>query len=369
MLYIPSKIKVGYNNRNDTYTGKLAYVIYYGEDGKLRKQTSWQNWRDVSLGDNDYDNVPTEGFVLNKKVGDYSDYYGHRQAYSRIYDPRGFEFEITIENLLYILEFCSSIKGKGLEGEFVYAWDGKDLILLPVDSNEYKNGLENSTTRNNNQYIKKKDLKIGATYLNINERKLVYMGYLDYYENGYKASDGTIISKTNREKLKIGGKYKIGPFIKVKRFWFYDIDNDSFITYKTINKRLLKEIDSNCYYNYSEIFERIQHNTNYSPINEDKVDYIRLSKEEIKEILDSFNGNYVIYFYTDPSTIRKFNDCINSQCYIEIKKYNNELYYNRISNKITIDELYEKKVYRVKKYLMNGNLFSDKNFERAYRWC
>lgn len=27
-IFIPRKIKVGFNNRKDTYTGKLAYVIY-----------------------------------------------------------------------------------------------------------------------------------------------------------------------------------------------------------------------------------------------------------------------------------------------------------------------------------------------------
>ena len=45
-IYIPKKIKVGYQNRYDTYTKKLAYVIYYDEKNKLRKETSWNNWRD-----------------------------------------------------------------------------------------------------------------------------------------------------------------------------------------------------------------------------------------------------------------------------------------------------------------------------------
>ena len=34
MIFIPKKINVGFQNRKDTYTGKLAYVIYYDEDGK-----------------------------------------------------------------------------------------------------------------------------------------------------------------------------------------------------------------------------------------------------------------------------------------------------------------------------------------------
>ena len=28
-LFIPAKLRVGYNKREDTYTKKLAYVIYY----------------------------------------------------------------------------------------------------------------------------------------------------------------------------------------------------------------------------------------------------------------------------------------------------------------------------------------------------
>ena len=32
-IYIPKKIKVGFNEREDTYTGLLGYVIYH--DGKV----------------------------------------------------------------------------------------------------------------------------------------------------------------------------------------------------------------------------------------------------------------------------------------------------------------------------------------------
>ena len=34
-IFIPKKINVGYQNRSDTYTGKLAYVIYYDEKGSV----------------------------------------------------------------------------------------------------------------------------------------------------------------------------------------------------------------------------------------------------------------------------------------------------------------------------------------------
>lgn len=37
-IFVPKKINVGFQNRDDTYTGKLAYVVYYDEKGKLRKK-------------------------------------------------------------------------------------------------------------------------------------------------------------------------------------------------------------------------------------------------------------------------------------------------------------------------------------------
>ena len=67
-IFIPSKINVGFQNRKDTYTGKLAYVIYFDEKGKLRKETSWQNWRDKNIPNEIFENEPIEGFVLNKKL-------------------------------------------------------------------------------------------------------------------------------------------------------------------------------------------------------------------------------------------------------------------------------------------------------------
>lgn len=183
-LNIPDKLKIGFQERCDTYTGKLSYITYINKKGKLAKETSWNGWRDNKITPLEIDNVPTEGFVLNKKAGGYSSGWNHRQTYCRVYDPRDFEFEISIENLLYILQECTSSKGKGLEGQFVYAWSGKDLILLPVDSVDYKMSkqLIDSTEK-----ITMKSLKIGASYKgkvpNSKEisSNLVYIGKMTWY--------------------------------------------------------------------------------------------------------------------------------------------------------------------------------------------
>lgn len=227
-LIVPKKCKAGFNLRKDTYSGKLAYVIYH--DGKVwRKENSWESWREKEgteeelqkILDNynknyheknpqyykkansfeeipqycrgkisngvepiEFDNVPTEGFVLNKKVGGYaSDWGSFRQAYARVYDPRGFEFEITLPNLLFILQETNSIKGKGLEGEFVYSWEGKDLVLLPVGCPDYKKCVEYTNMQSNK--VSAKTLIKGASYMTKKMEALIYMGRFDWYEYNY----------------------------------------------------------------------------------------------------------------------------------------------------------------------------------------
>ena len=137
-IFVPKRIKVGYQNRNDTYTGKLAYVIYYDHTGKLRKETSWQSWRKDSIPENDYDNVPTEGFVLNKKAGGYSTGWNHRQTYCRVYDTRGFEFEITIlsSDFDYFPDDLLSTDGQ-IKGVEIVSFQQERLVpRLGFDPNE-----------------------------------------------------------------------------------------------------------------------------------------------------------------------------------------------------------------------------------------
>jgi hypothetical protein len=259
-LFIADKVKVGFNPREDTYSGKLGYVI--GHDGKKwRKETSWDGWRyhhmdeaeyeqkrleqyndrlskakkdhlyyidlaaknnnnkwykeyadmteeqfivkqlgsykkftpslgrvssDEGLKPLEFDNVPTEGFVLNKKVGGYSNGWDHRSTYCRVYDPRGFEFEISVPNLLFILQECNAMKGKGLEGTFVYAWDGKDLVLLPTTSQDYQ--ASQKFTELQSGKVGVKDLVEGCVYKTKQMVDYIYLGRFNWFNENYQYS-------------------------------------------------------------------------------------------------------------------------------------------------------------------------------------
>lgn len=285
-IFIPKTINVGYQNRSGTYTGKLAYVIYYDEKGKLRKEASWNSWRDKKIPNEEFDNVPTTGFVLNKKVGDYSSGWDHRQAYCRVYDPRNFEFEITIENLLYILENANSIKGKGLEGEFVYGWDGKDLVLMPVESPDYKQIVEYNKVVHNKESIKARNLTIGATYLSKNNDEQIYMGKFEHYDYGGIA-DGKMFwfAYKYHDYDYVGGEKKYRKEFEWR-----------FVAYKNLSgNKFIKCIEEGCTSEYANLFEKLEHDEHYSPYDSSKDKYIRYTLDEFIDFLNKDETEYYNY--------------------------------------------------------------------------
>lgn len=257
-LFIPDKIKVGYQERSDTYTKRLAYVIYYDKKGVLRKETSWRGWIDQGgfewqgtypnqkrvqtrdpLDTHDFENIPTEGFVLNKGAGGHagsSSSWNIRRETIRVFDPRGFEFEISIANLLFILENSNSYKGKGLEGEFVYSWEGKELVLLPTSCQEYQRSK--GFTSLQDQKVSAKTLVLGATYETKRQEKITYIGRYDWFTYDYDRSYRT----------------KQG---KITKSYVFRNETGSFITQSGLTS-LARVIDDTCISNYSDIVEELQ---------------------------------------------------------------------------------------------------------------
>lgn len=185
-LFIPSKLRVGFQARSDTYSGRLGFVIYFDPSGELKKKNAWTAWCSRSqprIDPVDHDNVPTEGFVLNRDVGGARHSYGGyvRNTYARVYDPRGFEVEITIPNLLFILQEGVCHPGKGLDGKFVYAWDNQQLVLLPVKSVDYEQAMAYTALQDQGREVKASDLVVGHTYETKRQEHWVYLGRFDYY--------------------------------------------------------------------------------------------------------------------------------------------------------------------------------------------
>jgi len=313
-LYIPDKCKVGFNLREDTYTGKLGYIIYH--DKKVwRKENSWESWRhkvgndyntwnpttrehekgvyDESVAPIEFDNVPTEGFVLNKKAGGYSSGWNHRQTYSRVYDPRGWEFEISVENLIYILQECNSYKGKGLEGEFVYSWAGKDLVLLPASSPDYIACKE--FTELQSVKFSKKDLIEGHTYLTNRQEEWVYLGRYDVHDDAWHnktAIEHEVHGYKNKKPV------KRHVFLKTKIVNKYDT------TYEFLNSfaRLKKKISETPHPKFADYVDDYQNSIFAS-----EADHLVVEPFTEQFIKDTFDRDYLWN-----TTIYRFMD-INSR--------------------------------------------------------
>lgn len=183
-LFIPKRIKVGFDKRKDTYNGKLAYVIYFDSKGVLRKEKSWESWRDHEIQPEEFDNTPQDGFCINKNVQRFNwGNFGSNRSYIRIYDPRGIEFEITPENLIGILTEVDCLK-RGLEGKFVYAWKGTEIVVLPCGSEEYVKAKE--YTDRQDQKVSARDLKPGCSYTTKKGEEVIYVGRFNWFEwNSY----------------------------------------------------------------------------------------------------------------------------------------------------------------------------------------
>ncbi len=185
-LYIPKKIKVGYQNRSDTYTGKLSYIVYFDDKGVLRKETSWNGWRDKKIESEEFVNEPTTGFVLHKDIKRYSwSHFSSKRTLIRVYDPRGMEFEITTENLLGILMSDDCCK-RQLVGSYVYSWSGPELVLLPTCSEEYQQATTYTALQAGK--IGAKDLIPGCGYKTKKQVDLTYVGRYDWHAlRGYSS--------------------------------------------------------------------------------------------------------------------------------------------------------------------------------------
>jgi len=332
-LFIPEKIKIGFQERSDTYTKKLAYIVYYDQKGVLRKEASWESWRDKKIDPIEFENVPTEGFVLNRGVGGVRQSYSWnvRNEYVRVYDPRNWEFEISVSNLLFILRECDCSKGKGLEGKFVYAWDKTELVLLPEISSDYQNSKNYTDLQSYS--VKAKELINGASYITKKQEILIYLGRMDYYwiQDYYYHSENN--------KANVNEKRHI--------FW----NNNKFIALKSL-KSISKIYSESISPDYAELIDKYNKSENGS-----KIIKIYAKKDDIKIFKKHKMESYYNWYWVLEKNEKEFlfmssdslhKNQVNYINYLKIITFENgELFYRN----------YSERTFRVK----NPNIESSKN--------
>lgn len=236
-LYIPKTLKIGFQKRNDTFTGKLAFVSYINLKGGIFYEGPWENWRDKSIEVMEVPNTPRSGYIFNKDIVRDGYHFSSGRSIMRVYDNRDFEFEITIENLTGILSH-SDISKSEVAQECIFAWSGQRLILLPTNSKEYLESLE--YTKKQHKSVSKEDLKAGYTYISKKLKEpLIFVGQEKWYDGDYSLQD---LMKDSLPRKSKGKKF------------VFAIKSDNKYIYKIINPETLSEcIEDEVHPEFSEI--------------------------------------------------------------------------------------------------------------------
>lgn len=127
-----------YNNAENPRL--LGFCIPYNDTkANKKRQETVNGWRQKDVEPRILDNKPQRGFKLLEVVSRYST----SNKLFRVLDPRGFELEISADNLLDLALQSTIIRGEIIE-ECV--WAGSGSYLEPISSERYKFYLKQKNT-------------------------------------------------------------------------------------------------------------------------------------------------------------------------------------------------------------------------------
>jgi hypothetical protein len=179
-MFIPKILKVRTRGKEKN---PLAYITYLDEKNVLRKEKSWSGWGDKQI--DDVVNTPMSGFKLESSVSRSRDWFGTGRTLFRVIHPSNFVFELSANNFEEICKETGIIKGV-FSGEYVLAWEGSNLALLPADTEDYKKHVS-LTDKVFSGKVKTKDLVVGKNYNDKNGKCVGrYLGIMPMITNDYK---------------------------------------------------------------------------------------------------------------------------------------------------------------------------------------
>lgn len=335
-LVIPNEIRYGLQERYDTYTKKLGYMIYANKpNGTYGQQVSFDGWRDHNIPAKDIGNDYQSGFVLNK--GHLNKYHFGASAKFRVFHPEGFEFEISLENLSLLLD-NSVISYGEIQVPCCIAWEGSNVYLLPKIDMKGKVEIEHFDVHANKIKAEKRLNKINNSGKPIPIRSLTSGKIVEDAEGNRFVVSAPTMSNFHREEIvsmmvtkeenmfklcsKLGITYHINfnedypktffPLNNVNMVIKKDKENNFF---KFVEKDDLTEIESSNLKNLSEqrvlLFNKEQ---NFVPL--------EVTKESIGKFFDQLTLDYV------GKKLSSYNED-NGSVYIrnEVVKINGKLYH------------------------------------------
>ncbi len=138
--------------RRESVLAWLGQHYYHSDEEKARKP------KDTRI----LPNTPRDGF----RVVDFASRWTTSNKFARIYDPNGFELEISIENLIDIMLYTVVDHGV-IRGEMIWGRENGQNRLVPVDSEVYRGALREGQVL---------EIEVGDLFTGNYGKKFVYMG-------------------------------------------------------------------------------------------------------------------------------------------------------------------------------------------------
>ena len=210
-IKIFSKVYVAHRKQHqDAEDPPLAFLTPYEENAAGRKRIeSADKWArgyfysEEAIETKILDNESIDGFEICREVK--RTYWGGGNVVWRIFDPRGFELEISSANLAKILTFAT-IEAGVIKSKCIWGRLGAKNILIPEGCPDYQNVKTHAEELNNRKImatrtIKPSDLVIGQSIILHNDEEGEYLGkwfiltdskYSSYKEAGMKVADNVV---------------------------------------------------------------------------------------------------------------------------------------------------------------------------------
>lgn len=158
-ISIPNTVYVGFRVRDGEL---LGFLTPDGTDASaMKRRATVDKWRDSSIQPMTFTNDAIMGFKMVKSIQRYG--WNGGNVVVRILDPRGFEMEITVANLLAIMEENVIAQGE-IQTPCLWGRDGGKNYLIPTDSQIYRDAVAHTELKKQNvKKIPTNELKIGDT--------------------------------------------------------------------------------------------------------------------------------------------------------------------------------------------------------------
>ena len=166
IIRIPEKVYVGFQGRRGEDEVPLGFMTPFTTDeAGAKRVASVDRWasggyrQTKKFNSVTLENKPMIGFKVGRAIRRSGSWGGGGASYIRIEDPRGFELEITIENLTMCM-IGNIIEDGEIIQECVWGRDGNKNILLTTNSEPFLNSVQ---TDSNATVVPLKSIKPGAT--------------------------------------------------------------------------------------------------------------------------------------------------------------------------------------------------------------